>query len=134
MVGALMKFTLNFLILALLVLIMGCGKGSQVTPSLLPSISFTDMTLIQYDSHLATVNIKGKIEGPSMTALTQVTFYADDRCSGELIGSGVTQDFYFQGIQLKVSSTQTTILYAVTNQSPECHYITTYTPSYEAPK
>src|SRR3954471_11990449 len=87
---------------------MGCTQGVRSPASTSTSSSaviLSDLTVVSYDTSVATLNIRGALHLDSVTELNTVKFYMNSSCSGQPAGQGIENDFTGSGIEIRLSST-----------------------------
>lgn len=131
--GGLVKlFTRPLWILAL-ISIVGCVSENSIPVVVLPPVVLNTLSVLTYDLTNSTLNLKGKFNLPGTSALNLVHIYSEAACATTPLANGVESGFESAGIQVSVSSTLPTSLYASTNTSTDCYFLIKYEPSHVAP-
>ena len=129
---ALAKITASCTATFALVLISACSKTTPTDNPRAP-IVLSALTEVTYNTKLATLNITGKLQTDGATDLTVLDFHTNSSCSDASVGQGTSGTFSGSGIQLQVSSLQTSPLYARVDTANGCFAVTSYDPLHLSP-
>lgn len=120
---------LMFYLLALFILpvLSSCSIADAPPPEVSAATgNVISITVVSYTSATATVNIKGELLSDSLAPLSTIKLYSNSTCSGNSIGHGLASEFKNTGIQAQVSVLVRTSLYARTNLTSTCYFLTEY--------